>query len=254
VSCLVVLPTYNEIANVESMLRALRAEGLDVLVVDDASPDGTAESAEVTGTQLGGICVLRRSAKGGLGSAYRAGFSWGLDREYERLVEIDCDFSHDPSALGGLLEAALDADVVIGSRYVTGGSTEGWSLRRRWLSRAGSLYASTLLDLRVADATSGYRVYSAQGLRAMDYETVGSDGYGFQIEMTDRARRAGLVIREVPITFRERRGGRSKMSGAIVKEALIWVSATALGRLVARATRMKIARPLDVSRRGRTTS
>ncbi len=229
---LVVLPTYNEISNIEPMLRALRATVPDahVLVVDDASPDGTAARADQLAAELGRVEILRRSAKSGLGGAYRAGFGWGLARGFDHFVEIDCDFSHDPTALPALLAAAQSADVVIGSRYVAGGSIPQWSWRRRLLSRGGNVYASTVLGLGVADATSGYRVYAGRALAAMGYDTVRADGYGFQIEMTYRARHAGLEIAEVPISFTDRTRGESKMSGAIVAEALVLVTGWALAR------------------------
>ncbi len=230
---LVVLPTYNEILNVESMLRTLREVVPDaaILVVDDGSPDGTAQRARELSLELGRIDILERAAKSGLGGAYRAGFAWGLAAGYDHFVEIDCDFSHDPRALPELLAAAERADVVIGSRYVPGGHIPKWSWTRQLLSRGGNQYASLMLGLRVKDSTAGYRVYSATALRAMDYTTVGADGYGFQIEMTYRARRAGLTITEVPISFTDRTRGESKMSSAIVVEALWLVTRWAIGRL-----------------------
>ena len=229
---LVVLPTYDEILNVESMLRALRevVPHCDVLVVDDASPDGTAQMAEKIAGELGRIEVVSRAAKSGLGGAYRAGFTWGLERGYDHFVEIDCDFSHDPRALPTLLAAAAGHDVVIGSRYVPGGHIPQWSLSRRLLSRGGNRYATLMLGLGVADSTSGYRVYSASVLERVHYGTVTADGYGFQIEMTYRARRAGASIVEVPISFTDRERGESKMSSAIVLEALALVTKWALLR------------------------
>ena len=214
------------------MIRALRASVPEahVLVVDDASPDGTGTRAEELAGEVGRVEILRRPAKSGLGGAYRAGFAWGLARGFDRFVEIDCDFSHDPTALPTLLAAATSADVVIGSRYVAGGMIPEWSWRRRLLSRGGNVYASAVLGLHVADATSGYRVYSARALTAMRYDTVRADGYGFQIEMTYRARRGGLTIAEAPISFTDRTRGESKMSGAIVVEALCLVTAWALAR------------------------
>jgi dolichol-phosphate mannosyltransferase len=190
---LVVLPTYNEVLNVESMLRTLRevVAGCDILVVDDASPDGTAELAQKAANDLGQIEILHRTTKSGLGGAYRAGFAWGLERGYDHFVEIDCDFSHDPRALPAMLEAAATNDVVIGSRYIPGGHIPQWSLSRRMLSRGGNQYASLMLGLKVADSTAGYRVYSNSALEKIDYQTVTADGYGFQIEMTYRARRGG---------------------------------------------------------------
>jgi dolichol-phosphate mannosyltransferase len=229
---LVVLPTYNEILNVEPMLRLLRevVPECDVLVVDDNSPDGTAKMARAVGEELGQIEVLERGAKSGLGRAYRAGFAWGLEHGYDHVVEIDCDFSHDPLALPMLLEQAAHNDVVIGSRYVEGGHIPRWAWSRRVLSRGGNKYASLVLGLRVADSTSGYRVYSASALEGMHYETVTADGYGFQIEMTYRARRSGASIIEVPISFTDRQRGESKMSKAIVVEALALVTKWALER------------------------
>ena len=229
---LVVLPTYNEILNVEAMLRTLRkvVPLCDVLVVDDGSPDGTADLADEIAADLGRITVLRRTHKDGLGGAYRAGFAWGLARGYDYFVEIDCDFSHDPNALPTLLSAAETHDVVIGSRYIPGGHIPQWSFSRRLLSRGGNQYASLMLGLGVADSTAGYRVYSKHGLALIDFETVRADGYGFQIEMTYRARRAGASIVEVPISFTDRELGESKMSQAIVVEALWLVTKWAIER------------------------
>jgi dolichol-phosphate mannosyltransferase len=229
---LVVLPTFNEILNVEAMLRTLGqvVPDADVLVVDDNSPDGTADKARSLAEEIGGIHVLSRARKGGLGQAYRAGFAWGLARGYDHFVEIDCDFSHDPKVLPALLEAAERYDVVIGSRYVAGGHIPNWRLTRRLLSRGGNLYASWMLGLGVADSTSGYRVYSRHALETIGFTTVRAEGYGFQIEMTHRARRGGLSILEEPISFSDRERGESKMSSAIVLEALWLVTLWALER------------------------
>jgi dolichol-phosphate mannosyltransferase len=229
---LVVLPTYNEVLNVDSMLRTLRTVVPDahVLVVDDASPDRTADAAQTTGDALGKIDVLRRQGKSGLGGAYREGFTWGIDNGYTRFVEIDCDFSHDPHALPSLLAAAENHEVVIGSRYVPGGRIPQWKFSRRLLSRGGNQYASILLGLRVADSTAGYRVYSLSALEKINYQSVLADGYGFQIEMTYRARRGGASIIEVPISFSDRQLGESKMSSSIVYEALWLVTKWALQR------------------------
>jgi len=234
---LVVLPTYNEILNVSEMLRALRSvvPECHLLVVDDASPDGTAAKARELSEELGQIEVLERNNKNGLGRAYRAGFAWGLARGFDHFVEIDCDFSHDPAALPALLAAADDYEVVIGSRYVPGGQIPRWRFSRRLLSRGGNQYASAMLGLKVADSTSGFRVYAKSALETIDFESVTADGYGFQIEMTYRARRNGASIIEVPISFSDRQRGESKMSGAIVFEALGLVTKWALERPFRRA-------------------
>jgi dolichol-phosphate mannosyltransferase len=187
--------------------------------------------------ELGSIHLLERSAKSGLGGAYRAGFRWGLEHDYDVFVEIDCDFSHDPAALPTLLNAARDREVVIGSRYVPGGSIPQWTWSRRLLSRGGNQYASLMLGLRVADSTAGYRVYTKSALEKIDFETVSADGYGFQIEMTYRARRHGASIVEVPISFTDRELGQSKMSGAIVFEALWLVTKWAVLRIAGRDAR-----------------
>jgi dolichol-phosphate mannosyltransferase len=229
---LVVIPTYNEAETIVLLLERVRAQvpTVDLLVVDDASPDGTGKLAEDAAQRLGRIQVLHRDRKGGLGTAYRAGFARGIADGYDAFVEMDADFSHDPAALPRLLEAAEHADVVIGSRYVPGAAIPNWTLARLALSRGGNLYASTLLSLRVADSTAGYRVYRRTALEQMEYTTVRAEGYAFQIEMTYRARRAGATIREVPITFIDREQGHSKMSSAIVVEALLLVTLWALAR------------------------
>jgi dolichol-phosphate mannosyltransferase len=244
---LVVLPTLDEAANIATVLRGIRdaAPEVDVLVVDDGSTDGTADRAEALGRELGHIRVLRRVGPRGLGPAYRAGFRVGMADGYDALVEMDADLSHDPSALPAIIGAvAGGADLVIGSRYVPGGETPGWSPRRRLLSRAGGWYARTLLRLPVRDVTSGFRAYRASLLRTIDLDAVTSTGYGFQIEMTARARQAGAVIAELPIVFRERTAGTSKMTGAIVREALFMVTRDALVR--ARRREPTSARVRDV--------
>jgi len=236
---LVVLPTYNEVLNVDTMLRALRSEVPDahILVVDDASPDGTAKVAQGCAEELDQVVVLRREGKGGLGGAYRAGFAWGIEHGFDTFVEIDCDFSHDPSALPTLLVATKGHEVVIGSRYVPGGRIPQWKFSRRLLSRGGNQYASIMLGLKVADSTAGYRVYSRSALEKIRYQSVRADGYGFQIEMTYRARRSQASIIEVPISFTDRALGESKMSRAIVFEALGMVTLWALERPFHRAVR-----------------
>ncbi|MCU1345374.1 MAG: hypothetical protein JWL70_1640 [Acidimicrobiia bacterium] len=224
---LVVLPTFNERENIEEVLDLVRASvpTAHVLVVDDGSPDGTADAAEIVGKQLGQIEVIRRDAKGGLGSAYRHGFAHGLAAGFEILVEMDSDLSHNPEALPALLAAVeLGADLSIGSRYVPGGEIPDWRLHRRLLSRWGNRYASVVLGLAVRDATSGYRAYRADMLRSIDLTSVHADGYAFQIEMAYRVvAERGRVV-EVPISFVDRVRGTSKMSGYIVAEALAMVT------------------------------
>jgi dolichol-phosphate mannosyltransferase len=233
VKILVVVPTYNEAENVERMLRrihqALPAAG--ILVVDDGSPDGTAELVDAVARELGEVQVLRRTEKSGLGSAYRAGFRWGLERGYEAFVEMDADFSHDPDALPGLTASLSEGyEVVIGSRYVRGGSIPNWSWHRHLLSWGGNRYASAVLGLGVADSTAGFRAYAATVLNRLDLDQIRAEGYGFQIEMTYRAKQAGAPITEVPIRFVDRVAGESKMSSAIVVEALGLVTLWGLGR------------------------
>jgi dolichol-phosphate mannosyltransferase len=247
VKTLVVLPTYNESATIAEVLRRIRASAtqlIDVLVVDDSSPDGTADIAEALAAELGGIEVLRRPDKAGLGSAYREGFKIGLGRGYEALVEMDADLSHDPSVLGDLL-AELDsgADIVIGTRYMPGGKIPDWGWHRRAISRAGNLYARVMLGLDARDATSGYRAYHRRALERVNLTAVRADGYGFQIEMAYKVARAGGVLSEVPIEFRDRTLGRSKMSSRIVVEALVLVTWWGLqGRLRARRKKGALAR------------
>jgi dolichol-phosphate mannosyltransferase len=221
---LVVIPTYNESENIERVLHKVRGALPDasVLVVDDGSPDGTGDMAEKLGGEIGNIEVLRRTEKAGLGSAYRAGFRWGLDRGYEVCVEMDADLSHDPDALPALV-APLEGggvELVIGSRYVPGGSIPKWAWHRRLLSRGGNVYASALLGLGVTDSTAGFRAYAATVLKRIALDRIRAEGYGFQIEMTYQAKRAGASIVEVPIRFVDRTEGESKMSTFIVVEAL----------------------------------
>ncbi|MGH9102987.1 MAG: polyprenol monophosphomannose synthase [Acidimicrobiales bacterium] len=234
---LVVLPTYEEAATVGTVLRGVRAALPDatVLVVDDGSPDGTAALAEAAGQELGGVVVMHRGRKAGLGSAYREAFAWGLDRGFEVLVEMDADLSHDPAALEGLVEPlARGVELVIGSRYVPGGSIPSWKLWRRALSRGGNVYSAAMLGLQVADLTSGYRAWSAALLRRVDLAAARAEGYGFQIEMVDLATAAGATVVEVPICFVDRAEGRSKMSPRIMAEALALVTWWGVMRLTGR--------------------
>jgi dolichol-phosphate mannosyltransferase len=222
-----VLPTYQEAENIAEVLRRLRAAApaADVLVVDDSSPDGTAALAKAAGHELGGVDVLVRPTKSGLGSAYRAGFAEGLVRGYDVLVEMDSDLSHDPARLPALLRAVeAGADLALGSRYVPGGSIPNWPFHRRWLSRWGNRYADMVLGLSVRDATSGFRAYRAGALRGIDLDSVRADGYGFQIEMAYRVTANGGQIVELPIEFVDRERGTSKMSFRIIAEALVLVT------------------------------
>ncbi|QJW36804.1 polyprenol monophosphomannose synthase [Cellulosimicrobium protaetiae] len=229
---LVVVPTYDEALTLPGTLARLRAAvpDADVLVVDDASPDGTGELADAAAATDPGVHVLHRAGKEGLGAAYVAGFGWGLDAGYDVLVEMDADGSHQPEQLPSLLAALgptrsdaageRGADLVIGSRWVPGGRVENWPWHREVLSRAGNAYVRVALGLRLGDATAGFRAYRAGALRAVDLASVESHGYCFQVDMAWRVARTGGRVVEVPITFVERTAGRSKMSRAIVTEAL----------------------------------
>ena len=217
----VCLPTYNERENLEPMLRALGPHSVRVLVIDDASPDGTGELAERLSVELDYVDVLHRPAKEGLGPAYLAGFARALADGAERVLEMDCDFSHDPADVPRLIAATNDADLALGSRYTAGGSIRNWGAARRAISRGGSLYAQLLLSSRIRDLTGGFKCYRREVLEAIDLASVDSRGYAFQIETTYRAVRAGFRVVELPITFADREVGGSKMSRSIVLEA-IW--------------------------------
>jgi dolichol-phosphate mannosyltransferase len=221
------VPTYKEVENIETLLRRLRAAVPDahILVIDDGSPDGTADAAEKLGIELGGVEVLRRPGKSGLGAAYRAGHAIGVARGYDVMVQIDADLSHQPEQLPSLLEAVEQgADLALGSRYVEGGAIPQWAVYRLALSRWGCRYAAWALGFRVADSTAGYRAYRASALRKMHFETTRANGYTFQIEMTYRLIWAGGSVTEVPITFTDRERGISKMSSRIVIEAMALVT------------------------------
>ena len=217
----VCLPTYNERENLEPMLRALGGAGVRVLVVDDNSPDGTGRLADRLAQELDYVDVLHRSRKEGLGPAYIAGFRRALTDGAERILEMDCDFSHDPKDVPRLVAATNDADLALGSRYVEGGQVADWGPVRRAISAAGSLYARVLLSLPTRDLTGGFKCYRRKVLETIDLDAIDSKGYAFQIETTYRALRADFRVVEVPIRFVDREAGGSKMSSAIVAEA-IW--------------------------------
>ena len=219
------LPTYNERENLEAMIEALGGV-LDttrdrVLVIDDGSPDGTGEIADRLAAEHPWVSVLHRATKEGIGPAYVAGFRWALAEGAELVLEMDCDFSHDPKDVSRLIAATNDADLVLGSRYAPGGGTANWGIVRRIVSRGGCLYAQILLGMGARDLTGGFKCFRRATLESIDLGALSAHGYAFQIETTYRVRRAGLRVREVPITFVERRAGSSKMTGSIVAEA-IW--------------------------------
>jgi dolichol-phosphate mannosyltransferase len=228
----VCLPTYNERENLEPMLRALGDKDVDVLVIDDNSPDGTGELADRIAAQLDYVEVLHRERKEGLGPAYLAGFRRALDAGAELVLEMDCDFSHDPAAVPRLI-AAVDegADLALGSRYVTGGSVGNWGFLRRFVSAGGSWYARVLLGVPVRDLTGGFKCYRRRVLEAIDLDAIESKGYAFQIETTYRTLRAGFRVVEIPIHFVDREEGGSKMSKVIVAEAIWKVPALRLAAL-----------------------
>jgi dolichol-phosphate mannosyltransferase len=230
----VCLPTYNERENLERMVRALVGLGVRVLVVDDNSPDGTGEIADRLAAELDQVSVLHRERKEGLGPAYLAGFRRALADGAELVLELDCDFSHDPNDVPRLIAAAADADLVLGSRYVPGGSIPNWGLLRRFVSRGGCIYAQVWLQTRLRDLTGGFKCYRRSVLETIDLDAIESKGYAFQIETTYRALRKGFRVVEVPITFVDREEGGSKMSKAIVLEAVWKVPALRLAALVGR--------------------
>ncbi len=223
---LVIIPTYNESESLPGVIERLRCAvpDADVLIADDNSPDGTGRLADDLAAKDSHIHVLHRAGKEGLGKAYLAGFAWGLERGYDVLVEMDADGSHRPEELPRLLAQMPHADVVLGSRWVPGGSVVNWPASRRLLSQGGSLYTRMALGIPTRDATGGYRAYRASALASLDLATVESNGYCFQIDLLWRALQRGLVVREVPITFVEREAGTSKMSNRIVREALLNVT------------------------------
>lgn len=230
---LVVVPSFNEAENIAALVRAVRVSlpAAHVLVVDDASPDGTANIVRQLAVDDTHVHLLERASKQGLGSAYVAGFGWGLERGYQRLFEMDADFSHDPKQLPAF-QAALDAgaDVVAGSRNVPGGGIEGWGPLRHLLSKGGSLYARTILGLSVRDLTTGFKAYTRRALERIDVASLRSNGYAFQVETSYRAVQRGLVLVEIPIRFVDRRAGRSKMTAREIAEAALGVWPMRFGR------------------------
>ncbi|CAB4575818.1 unannotated protein [freshwater metagenome] len=239
-SVLVVIPTYNESESIESLLKRLNQARMqisgkyeiDILIVDDNSPDQTAVIAKKL--QLSGLKILSRQHKSGLGPAYLAGFKQGLLEKYDYFVEMDADLSHQPEQLIDLLNAASQADLVIGTRWIPGGSVVNWPKRRKWISKLGTGYASFALNLPYKDLTSGYRVLPREFLSQLDFSLIETRGYGFQIEMALKAIESGFGIKQVPITFVERENGYSKMSLAIIWEAWSMVTIWALRRLIKR--------------------
>lgn len=238
-AAVVIVPTYNEIDNLDRVITAIRSHVPDaqILVVDDSSPDGTGERADHMARADDHIAVLHRSTKTGLGDAYLAGFEWALERDFEIVVEMDADGSHPAGALPALIAAVRPGSgfgLAIGSRWVPGGSVVNWPLRRRLLSRGGNAYARFMLGLTVKDATAGFRAFNSTALRTIHLENVESHGYCFQIDMTRRVRDHGFAETEIPIEFREREHGTSKMHSSIVREAMTKVTVWGFARLFAR--------------------
>ena len=228
-SALVVIPTYNEAESISEILAALKPLDCDVLVIDDGSPDGTAQIVRNLGIE-----VIERAGKQGLGSAYRAGFSLAMDRGYTYIIQMDADGSHQVSDLEKMMEWIGSADLLIGSRWVKDGGIANWSKFRVYLSRTANAYANLMLSLGIKDTTSGFRIYSTEILKKMDISTIRSEGYCFQIEMTRRAIARGGSVAEIPITFIERAHGKSKMSFAIALEAVLRITAWGALRLIGR--------------------
>ncbi len=231
-SALIIIPTYNEAENLERLLDAVFDVQPDVhvLVVDDGSPDGTGDIADRRAEQDERVHVLHREGKLGLGTAYITGFKWALERDYPRVFEMDCDFSHQPKYIPDFLRASQSADLVLGSRYVPGGGTENWGWTRQLTSRGGNLYARLILGLPYKDLTGGFKCFRREVLETIDLDAIASVGYAFQIELTYRAHKAGFRITEVPIVFPDREQGVSKMSSGIVGEAMRNVLKLRLGR------------------------
>jgi dolichol-phosphate mannosyltransferase len=230
------MPTFNESGNIENAVRNLflNNPGVDLLIVDDSSPDGTGAMADTIAKDDKRVSVLHRLGKDGLGAAYIAGFKWAFEKDYDFLVEMDADGSHRAQDLPLLLSAAVENDLVIGSRYVRGGKTQNWPLHRQILSRGGNLYARLMLGGKLNDMTAGFRVFRSSFLKSLDLSTINARGYSFQIEMAYRTIRAGGRASEVPITFVEREIGDSKMSSDIVREALVLMTKLGFKRIFGR--------------------
>jgi len=225
IKTLVIIPTYNERDSIAELIRAIRSHApeADVLVVDDASPDGTGQLVRTISETDSRVGILQRSGKLGLGTAYIEGFRHALSEGYDYVVGMDADFSHDPACLPQFIAAAAHCDLVIGSRYVPGGSTPDWKIHRRLISRFGNWIARTVLELPLRDCTTGYKCYRRKALAALDLDAIDVVGYSFLIETTRQCFAAGLRIREIPITFIDRREGKSKMSGTIIFESLRYI-------------------------------
>ena len=222
-SHLVVIPTYNEIDNIKDFVNQIIKINVEILIVDDNSPDGTGDLVQKLSENLSQVNLLKRSGKLGLGSAYRDGFKWGLNEGYKYLIEMDADFSHSFSDLNNILQNSKNFDVVIGSRYIPGGGSNGWDFKRKLLSSYANKLSKVLLRSKINDMTSGFRSYSSEALNEINYFSTKSDGYSFQIEMTIRSIEKKLSIKEVPIIFTERSLGNSKMSKKIVYEAFLFL-------------------------------
>jgi len=240
---LIVVPTYNESDNIKSIITRARASVPEahILVADDNSPDGTGELADAIAELDNQVSVLHRTAKEGLGAAYIAGFRWGLERGYDVLVEMDADGSHQPEQLPRLLDALRDADLVLGSRYVPGGSVVNWPRHRNLFSRGANLYARVALLINLGDITAGYRAFRRRTLEGIGLDDIESQGYCFQIDMTRRALANGFRVVEVPITFVERERGHSKMSTAVIRESMVRVTSWGIQRWLGRKPRTGIA-------------
>jgi dolichol-phosphate mannosyltransferase len=234
---LIIIPTYNELANAPILIERIfkHIANSHILIIDDGSPDKTGEKIKEIQRRYPGLFLLERASKSGLGSAYRTGFAWGLERGYESLIEMDADLSHRVRDLKKMIEAKElqpNTDLVIGSRWVSGGKTENWSKSRELLSRAANLYVRAMLGMGVKDSTAGFRIYSSSILERLNLEAIKSEGYSFQIEMTRAVYKLGGKMIEVPITFRERENGVSKMSKNIVREAMLLVTIWGLKRFL----------------------